>query len=135
MAARIEWAEVDARIGPLTYYGTWEGIKCFSVFYSADVKGYTGPKYVLKCSLPGFRPDLPRQVSVEAAQAFAEKMLTRWVAKRRLLFKDSVEVTDAMVNAARESANNTCDHSLSDESILHMIIAALQAREPKAVKK
>lgn len=132
MAARIEWAEVQAHIGPLTYYGAWEGIKCFSVFYGTDAKGYAGPKYVLKCSLPGFRQDLPRQVSVEAAQAFAEKMLTRWVAKRRLLFKDSVEVTDAMVAAAEHVA--PLGWNKDTEAMRAVITAALQAREPKAVK-
>ena len=70
---------------------------------------------------------------------FAEKMLTRWVAKRGLLFKGHIVVTDAM----REAAYQTCEtmveaeypcfggegvRYLSDDVLTAMIKAALEAR-------
>jgi hypothetical protein len=112
--------------GSVVHYGLWEGAKCFSVFYGDWSKNYNGPRFTIKCNLPGFRPDLPPQVSVETAQAFAEKMLTRWVAKRGLLFKAHIIVTDAMkeagLSAAWEGAN------LNASNVEDIIKAALAVR-------
>ena len=124
----VEWQEVVASCGPNTVYGRWEGVKVFSIYYGSDSKS-NGPKYVLKSMLPGFRPDLPRQISVEAAKAFAEKMLTRWVAKRGLLFKSHIVVTDAMRQAAFSVVEgSSIGHELAPETLDALLKAALAAR-------
>ena len=114
--------------GPESHYGMWEGTKVFNIHWGTDSKSYTGPKWVLKCNLPGFRPDLPRQATLEAAQAFCEKMLTRWVAKRGLLFKKHISVTDAMKDAAKAVAGGMVGETISDAAIVEIINAALAAR-------
>jgi hypothetical protein len=80
----------------------WEGAKCFNVFYSLNAPA-KGPKYQINCVLPGFRKDLPLQASVEDAKVFCERMLQRWVAKRGLLFKSHIVLTDSMRLAAIEA--------------------------------
>lgn len=122
----IEWKDTNGRAGPVTTYGYWEGAKCFSIFYDGMHKhAPNAPRYVLKSMLPGFRPDLPMQRTVSEAQAFAERMLQRWAAKRGLLFKSHIVVTDAMKQAA-QSAAGVC--VLSDALAEEIIKAALAAR-------
>lgn len=126
----IEWKDTNGRAGPVTTYGYWEGAKCFSIFYDGMHKhAPNAPRYVLKSMLPGFRPDLPMQRTVSEAQAFAERMLQRWAAKRGLLFKSHIVVTDAMKQAAIKAAheNMTVD-SMDDGAIEAVIKAALEAR-------
>lgn len=124
MTDRIKWETVKASVGPDTTYGEWTGIRCFSIFYGVFHRDQRGPRYVIKCTLPGFRKDLPPQVDVESAKAFAEKMLVRWVARRGLLFKDNITVTDAMKEAVRLELMVTDNPEA-------LIRAALAAREPR----
>lgn len=124
------WEDVSARqFSAGCAYGLWEGTKCFQIHWKSMTKSYTGPQYEIVCALPGFRKDLPLQNSVEEAKQFCEKMLTRWVAKRGLIFKAHLVVTDAMRKAARNAANeNSEDHTLSDEALDAIINAAIAAR-------
>jgi hypothetical protein len=124
----IEWKKPEQRLGPQSCYGYWEGAKCFNIYWQSMTKSYTGPHYRIKCGLPGFREDLPLQVSEEAAQAFCEKMLTRWVAKRGLLFKAHIIVTDAMDEAAFKFLQANEFKATDREMIRGIVTAALQAR-------
>ena len=86
--------------------------------------------------LPGFRPDLPNQASIAEAQVFLERMLQRWVAKRGLLFKSHIVVTDAMKKAAHEAMHDAHGflNPATPEYLALAIEAALKAREPSAAK-
>lgn len=121
----IEWKESVPNVGPSTTYGYWEDAKVFSI-HAEITNRAPHTRYVLKSNLPGFRPDLPMQPSIAEAQVFAERMLQRWVAKRGLLFKTHIIVTDAMVAAARNVQH------LEDETLRRLIQAAIEAREPHA---
>lgn len=139
MTTHITWRVTTAVAGPNTTYGYWEDAKCFSIHQELmghtisihnDARLQRPARYVLKCVLPGFRPDLPLQASIADAQVFAERMLQRWVAKRGLLFKTSVTCTDAMMEAARSVLPSHCN--IEVEELRKVIEAALQAREPHA---
>lgn len=140
MSNVLEWKETTDRIGPTTYYGYWDGAKCFSVFTPLAIKAPTAPKhtptakYQIKSILPGFRPDLPLQNSVAEAQAFCERMLERWVAKRGLIFKERIIVTDAMKQAAFDALTDA--HGFQNPAtpayLGPAIEAAIKAREPHA---
>jgi hypothetical protein len=72
---------------------------------------------------------LPRQASPESAKEFAEKMLTRWVAKRGLLFKAHIVVTDAMKEAGLAAVQHSeTGEYISSDQIADIIKAALDAR-------
>lgn len=143
----IEWKETSDG----THYGYWEGAKCFSVYRPITGTPMNAPRNVvtisktqwrIKSSLPGFRDDLPLQTTVDAAKLFAERMLQRWAAKRGLLFKAHIVVTDAMcVAAARVVAAEAGEHydalnSFAQTALCDTqrkaITEALQAREPHA---
>jgi len=132
----IEWKQSHPSIpGPVTYYGYWDDAKCFSIHIEMGHRGHTTPlRYVIKSSLPGFRPDLPLQPSVAEAQVFAERMLQRWVAKRGLLFKANIIVTDAMVKAAQDRYGERYATQLSNDEATLIIQAAIEAREPHAAR-
>lgn len=142
MSNVLEWKETNG-VGPTTYYGYWDGAKCFSVFLELKHKGATPAKYCIKSILPGFRPDLPLQNTVEEAQAFCERMLERWVAKRGLLFKARIVISDVMVQTAYNALDRIVDAKFDghvermddgdwDEALREVIKQAITAREPHA---
>lgn len=120
---KLVWRETTTFGSPL--YGVWEGVDIFSVFKAGN------PKVVimLKCSLPGFHNKaLPYQESIEQAKATAERLLTRWVAKRGLLFKDNIIVTDAMAAAGALAGPNAEVSGLTLVDVRNIIEAALKVR-------
>lgn len=133
----IEWKETESRIGPNTTYGYWDGAKVFSIYMGIGNRDKPSKTpYVIKSMLPGFRPDLPQQASIADAQVFLERMLQRWVAKRGLIFKSHIVVTDAMVQAAVDSLDD--GHGFKNPAhgdyMRRAIEAAIKAREPSAAK-
>jgi hypothetical protein len=131
----IEWKETESRIGPNTTYGYWDGAKVFSIYHEIGNRDKPSKTpYVIKSMLPGFRPDLPQQASIAEAQVFLERMLQRWVAKRGLLFKSHIVVTDAMVKAARDhyELQYAVQLGMSDDELRDIIDASLKARVPHA---
>lgn len=122
----LTWKETNVdRLGPVVHYGYWEDAKCFSI-YHVEARHNPGFPYAIKCTLPGFRQDLPQQTTIDAAKEMAERMLTRWVAKRGLLFKAHIIVTDAMANAVMDNMN---EGSYMDADEIKLAIkAALEAR-------
>jgi hypothetical protein len=135
----LEWTEAGKHdfMTLNGHYGNWEGARCFIIDWSEQSKGYTGPRWQIKSNLPGFRKDLPLQHSVEDAKAFCERMLTRWVAKRGLLFKKHIIVSDAMMKAGYEALGDYTGGLVIDgdnivmtnERMKMLIEAALNARE------
>lgn len=139
MSDKLTWETTPGRIGPETTFGLWEGVKVFSVYAAQaphkDASGVNrmGPagEFVFKCDLPGWHnKELPRQSSIAAAKTFAERTLTRWVAKRGLLFKDNIVVTDAMAKAAEKMADEegSWREPITVEAWKQVIKAALEAR-------
>jgi len=123
----IEWKETDS--SSPTLYGYWAGAKCFSIYWPIGTVTKPTKGYMLKSMLPGFLHELPQHKSIEDAQAFAERMLQRWAAKRGLLFKSHIVVTDAMKEAAHNAAPwGSANCPISDETLEAMIKAALEAR-------
>lgn len=132
MSNVLEWKETQGVLGPVVHYGYWQDAKCFSVYAEHNDPTKPTAKYCIKSTLPGFRQDLPRQATVAEAKTFAERMLERWVAKRGLIFKERIIVTDAMVNAARDAAKGLCVELPSDAALCEIIKAGIKAREPHA---
>lgn len=125
----LTWQETNGNApGPVTHYGYWEGAKVFSIYWPMGSKSEPTKGYVLKSMLPGFNQNLPPQKDVAASKEFAERMLQRWVAKRGLLFKSHIVITDAMDEAAFKVLQQN-EFKLTDREMIKAIIkAALEAR-------
>jgi|SRR6478736_1096010 len=134
MSNVLEWKETQGVLGPVVHYGYWQDAKCFSVYAEHNDPTKPTAKYCIKSTLPGFRQDLPRQTTVAEAKTFAERMLERWVAKRGLLFKERIIVTDAMKQAAFDALTDA--HGFQNPAtpayLGPAIEAAIKAREPHA---
>lgn len=132
---KLTWELTEGRIGPPTTFGVWEGVRVFSMYPATapqkDAQGMTRlvqtGEFIFKCDLPGWHnKELPRQKSIQEAKNFAERTLTRWVAKRGLLFKDNIVVTDAM---AQLLVHEVQTHGVGDEADAKRIIKLiLEAR-------
>ncbi len=86
----LKWEENRSRFGSNQVSGQLGDIEIFRVFYDGmRSRSASGGNWTIECKLSGLRPVLSKTFNGEDdAKAYAEKVLTDWLERTGLTFKE-----------------------------------------------
>ena len=92
----LKWENKKARWGNIQSSGILGDLEVFRVFYDGmRSKSASGGNWIIECKLSGLRPILSKTFSGEDdAKAYAEKVLTDWLERTGLTFKEVSNAKD-----------------------------------------